>query len=57
MTAAKIAIILAPAQLAGTADVIDASVIITAREHGDTIVSSDVPDLRRLDPSAAIERI
>jgi hypothetical protein len=42
---------------AETADVIDASVIITAREHGDTIVSSDVPDLRRLDPSAAIERI
>jgi hypothetical protein len=43
--------------VSGTADVIDASVVITAREHGDTIVSSDVGDLRRLDPRAAIERI
>jgi hypothetical protein len=41
----------------GTADVIDASVVITAREHHDVIVSSDAADLLRLDPSAAIERI
>lgn len=41
----------------GTADVIDASVVLTAREHGDAIVTSDVADLRRLDPSAVLERI
>jgi hypothetical protein len=41
----------------GTADVIDASVVITARERRDTILTSDVADLRRLDPSAVIERI
>jgi hypothetical protein len=40
-----------------TADVIDASVVITAREHGDSIVTSDVDDLRRLDPAAKIERV
>jgi hypothetical protein len=38
----------------GTADVIDASVVLVAREHRDTIVTSDPSDLRRLDPSAAI---
>jgi predicted nucleic acid-binding protein len=42
---------------ADTSDVIDASVVITARQHGDTIVTSDVEDLQRLDPSAVIERI
>jgi predicted nucleic acid-binding protein len=41
----------------GTADVIDASVVITASEHRDTILTSDVADLRRLDPSATVERI
>jgi hypothetical protein len=40
-----------------TSDVIDASVVITARAHRDTIVTSDVGDLRRLDPSARLERI
>ena len=42
---------------AATSDVIDASVIIIAREHGDTIVTSNIGDLRRLDPTATIERI
>jgi len=42
---------------AQTSDVIDASVVITARQHRDTIVTSDVDDLQRLDPSAVIERI
>jgi hypothetical protein len=42
---------------AHTSDVVDASVVITARQHRDTIVTSDVVDLRRLDPSAVIERI
>ena len=41
----------------GTADVIDASVVLVAREHRDTILTSDPADLRRLDPSAAIVRI
>lgn len=41
----------------GTSDVIDASVVLVAREHGDAIVTSDVEDLRRLDPSARLERI
>jgi hypothetical protein len=38
----------------GTADVIDASVVLVAREYRDTIVTGDPTDLRRLDPSAAI---
>jgi hypothetical protein len=41
----------------GTADVIDASVIVSAREHRDPIITSDAEDLRRLDPTAVIERI
>jgi hypothetical protein len=41
----------------GTADVIDASVVVVAREHRHAIVTSDVADLRRLDPSARLERI
>ena len=40
-----------------TSDVIHASVVLVAREHQDTIVTSDVEDLRRLDPSARLERI
>jgi PIN domain-containing protein len=35
----------------GTADVIDASVVIVAREQRDAIVTGDADDLRRLDPS------
>jgi len=38
----------------GTADVIDASVVLVAREHRDSIVTSDPGDLRRLDPGALI---
>ena len=41
----------------GTSDVIDASVVLVAREHHDAIVTSDVDDLRRLDPAASLERI
>lgn len=36
--------------LAGTADVIDASVALLARRHRATVVTSDPNDLRRLDP-------
>lgn len=38
----------------GTADVIDASIVLVAREHKDSIVTGDPSDLRRLDPSALI---
>jgi len=37
-----------------TADIIDASVVILARERGDHIVTSDPYDLRRLDPACTI---
>lgn len=40
-----------------TADVVDASVVLVAREHGDAILTSDVSDLIRLDPSARLEAI
>ena len=42
---------------AGTSDVIDASVVILARERRDIIVTSDPDDLRRLDPKSPIVRI
>ena len=38
----------------GTADIIDASVVILARQRRDPIVTSDPNDLRRLDPAATI---
>ena len=41
----------------GTSDVIDASVVIVAREHRDTIITSDVEGLRHLDSTAVPERI
>jgi hypothetical protein len=41
----------------GTSDVIDASVVLLAREHHDIIVTSDVDDLRRLDPKSQIVEI
>ena len=40
-----------------TSDVIDASVVILARERRDSIVTSDPNDLRRLDPGATIIRV
>ena len=39
---------------ANSVDVIDASVVILARERRDPIVTSDPNDLRRLDPAAQI---
>jgi|SRR5579875_3157399 len=39
---------------AGTADVVDASVVIAARTHHQTVVTSDPDDLRRLDPRLAL---
>jgi predicted nucleic acid-binding protein len=42
--------------LRGTADVIDASVALGARRRGDRVVTSDVDDLRRLDPNVVLIR-
>ncbi len=39
---------------AGSSDVIDASVVIVARERREPIVTSEPSDLRRLDPTAQI---
>jgi predicted nucleic acid-binding protein len=41
----------------GTSDVIDASVVILARERRDAIVTSDADDMRRLDPKGVIVSI
>jgi hypothetical protein len=41
----------------GTSDVVDASVVLCARERGDHIVTSDRTDLERLDPTADIIEI
>jgi predicted nucleic acid-binding protein len=35
-------------------DVIDASVVLTARKHSDSVVTSDPDDLHRLDPTLPI---
>jgi hypothetical protein len=40
-----------------TDDVIDATVILTARRTGDLVLTSDPDDLRRLDPSIAVVRV
>lgn len=41
----------------GTADVIDASVVLCARRRGHSIVTSDVDDVRALDPGARVVRV
>jgi hypothetical protein len=41
----------------GTSEVIDASVVILARERHDVIVTGDPDDLRQLDPKSQIVRI
>ena len=43
--------------LRGTADVIDASVVLCAREHRQQILTSDVDDLRRLDSTLVLVRV
>ena len=42
---------------AGTSDVVDASVVLVARRERAVVVTSDVDDLRRLDPALPLERI
>jgi rRNA-processing protein FCF1 len=41
----------------GTSDVVDASVVLVARREKAVVVTSDVDDLRRLDPGIHLERI
>lgn len=41
----------------GTADVIDASVVLTARRERAVVVTSDVDDLRRLDRTLELHRV
>lgn len=42
---------------AGTSDVIDASVVLTARRLDARVLTSDPEDLLRLDPTLALERV
>jgi hypothetical protein len=42
---------------AGTADVIDASVVIAARASGDIVLTSDPDDLTKLDGGLKVERV
>jgi hypothetical protein len=41
----------------GCSDVVDASVVVCARTHGQGVVTSDPDDLRRLDPNLQLEVI
>ncbi len=43
--------------VAGTAEVVDASVVLCAREHGTLVATSDPDDLRRLDPQVRLVEI
>jgi hypothetical protein len=41
----------------GCSDVVDASVVVCARTHGQGVITSDPEDLRRLDPALPLEII
>ena len=41
----------------GTSDVVDASVVLVARRERAVVVTSDVDDLRHLDPGLPLERV
>lgn len=43
--------------VAGTRDVIGACVVLCARERGHVVLTADVEDLRRLDPSLRFVRV
>jgi hypothetical protein len=43
--------------VAGTHDVVDASVVLCARARGHAVMTSDVDDLRRLDPSLPLHAV
>jgi hypothetical protein len=40
--------------VSGTADIVDASVILCARAHGHCVVTSNASELRRLDPEVPV---
>jgi hypothetical protein len=42
---------------AQTSDVVDASVVLVARRERAVVLTSDVDDLRRLDPTLPLERV
>ena len=42
---------------AGTSDVVDASVVLVARRERAVVVTSDIDNLRQLDPGLLLERI
>src|SRR5262245_20798815 len=42
---------------AGTSDVVDASVVLVARRERAVVITSDVADLRRLDPTLELARV
>jgi predicted nucleic acid-binding protein len=42
---------------AGTSDVVDASVVIAARQANAVVLTSDPADLKRLDPRLPVERV
>jgi hypothetical protein len=41
----------------GATDVVDASVVLCARDRGHTVLTSDPKDLRRIDPELSLVRI
>ena len=43
--------------ISGTTDVVDASVIVVARRHHARVITSDVADLRHLDPTIPLTAI
>ena len=43
--------------VAGTSDIVDASVVLCARARGHAVVTSDLDDLHRLDPSLRCIRV
>jgi predicted nucleic acid-binding protein len=42
---------------AGTSDIVDASVVVAAWTNGRLVVTSDLDDIRRLDPTMDIARV
>lgn len=43
--------------LSGTSDVVDASVVISAKEHRCSVITSDPSDLGALDPSVQLHLV
>lgn len=41
----------------GTADIVDASVVLSARRHAAIVLTSDADDLLRIDPDLPVERL